>query len=79
MADERDSSRADRLLRKTPGSFTLHREPAEPGIPEPEPEPDRDPNPAPWHDPGPPVREIDLPPNSPTRGIPVEDDPGSAS
>lgn len=30
------------------------------------------PEPAPWHDPGPPVREVDLPPNSPTKGIPVE-------
>lgn len=31
-----------------------------------------DPDPAPWHDPGPPVREVDLPPNSPTRGVPVD-------
>lgn len=30
------------------------------------------PDPAPWHDPGPPVREVDLPPNSPSPGIPVD-------
>ena len=37
-------------------------------------EPDRRPHvdPVPWHDPGPPVREVDLPPNSPSPGIPVE-------
>jgi hypothetical protein len=48
------------------------RDPFEPAQPESEPDPTHEPNPAPWHDPGPDVREIDLPPNSPTRGIPVD-------
>ena len=30
------------------------------------------PNPAPWHDPGPPVREVPLVPGQPSPGIPVE-------
>ena len=45
-----------------------------PGPSEPSPEPPGrpSPDPVPWHDPGPPVREVDLPPNSPSPGIPVE-------
>ena len=36
-------------------------------------EPDRpEPRPEPWHDPGPPVRKVNLPPDSPSPGIPVE-------
>lgn len=51
-------------------------EPAEPGqTPEPDPQYDPDPSPVPWHDPGPPVRKVNLPPDSPTPGIPV-DSPG---
>lgn len=51
------------------------REPNEPGQPA---EPDYDPDPprVPWHDPGPPVRKINLPPDTPTPGIPA-DDPGT--
>jgi hypothetical protein len=38
-----------------------------------EPEPSRrDPDPVPWHDPGPPVRKVNLPPDSPSPGVPVE-------
>ncbi|HEX6629809.1 MAG TPA: hypothetical protein VF048_01910 [Gemmatimonadaceae bacterium] len=40
--------------------------------PSPEPTPAPTPPPQPWHDPGPPVREVDLPPDQPTRGVPVE-------
>jgi hypothetical protein len=43
-----------------------------PDEPAPEPSPSHDPEPVPWHDPGPPVRKINLPPDSPTRGVPVE-------
>ena len=43
-----------------------------PPEPSPEPPPMPSPDPAPWHDPGPPVREVDLPPNLPSPGIPVE-------
>ncbi len=37
-----------------------------------EPSPTRTPEPVPWHDPGPPVRKVDLPPDSPTKGVPIE-------
>ena len=40
--------------------------------PGPDPIPRPDPQPAPWHDPGPPVRKINLPPDSPPQGVPVE-------
>jgi hypothetical protein len=48
--------------------------PDRPGPSEPDFEPPGrpSPDPVPWHDPGPPVREVDLPPNNPGRGIPVE-------
>ena len=51
--------------------------------PEREPEePDRRPEPAPtpWHDPGPPVRRVNLPPDSPSPGVPVDNPerPGTA-
>lgn len=39
--------------------------------PEPTPPPTPSPEPVPWHDPGPPVREVDLPPNQPSPGIDV--------
>ena len=39
--------------------------------PEPDPQPDPRPDPVPYHS-DPPVRIIDLPPNTPTPGIPVE-------
>jgi hypothetical protein len=45
----------------------------EPGQPEPDRDPQRQPEPEPWHDPGPPVRKVNLPPDSPSPGIPVED------
>lgn len=41
----------------------------EPGQPN---EPARAPEPAPWHDPGPPVRKVSLPPDLPGTGVPVE-------
>ena len=49
--------------------------PPEP-YPDPDPDPDRAPSPAPapWHDPGPPVRRVDLPPNTPSPGIPVDNE-----
>ncbi len=31
-----------------------------------------DPEPVPWHDPGPPVRKVNLPPDSPTQPVPIE-------
>jgi hypothetical protein len=38
-----------------------------------DPEPARpEPDPVPWHDPGPPVRRVNLPPDSPSPGVPVE-------
>jgi hypothetical protein len=42
--------------------------------PDPMRDPDRrpDPAPTPWHDPGPPVRKINLPPDSPSPGVPIE-------
>jgi hypothetical protein len=46
----------------------------EPGTPSPEaPEgdPQRGPEPVPWHDPGPPVRKVNLPPDSPSPGVPI--------
>ncbi len=51
---------------------------APPPTPDPSPDPSPDPAPAPtpppqpWHDPGPPVRRVDLPPDEPTRGVPVD-------
>ena len=52
-------------------SFATERPgPSEPPDREPERRPSVDP--VPWHDPGPPVREVDLPPNSPSPGIPVD-------
>lgn len=62
-------------------SLTGRQPPLEPEIPSPEPPeeppfaPSPAPAPAPWHDPGPPVRTIDLPPDSPTRGVPLEEPP----
>ena len=46
----------------------------DPGAPAPDspagdPKPER--NPEPWHDPGPPVRKVNLPPDSPSPGVPV--------
>jgi hypothetical protein len=45
-----------------------------PIYPEPGPGPSQppEPNTVPWHDPGPPVRIVDLPPDSPAKGIPAE-------
>ena len=43
-----------------------------PEPPGPERTPGVDPEPTPWHDPGPPVRKINLPPDSPSPGVPVE-------
>ena len=43
-----------------------------PFAPEPGTEPGSPPEPVPWHDPGPPLRIVDLPPDSPSKGIPVE-------
>ncbi|MGH7719793.1 MAG: hypothetical protein ACREON_13245 [Gemmatimonadaceae bacterium] len=37
-----------------------------------EPERRPDPEPVPWHDPGPPVRKVNLPPDNPTPGVPVD-------
>ena len=45
----------------------------EPERPEPERDPRREPEREPWHDPGPPVRKVNLPPDSPSPGIPVDD------
>jgi hypothetical protein len=39
----------------------------------PEHDPQRPPEREPWHDPGPPVRKVNLPPDSPSPGVPVED------
>ena len=39
---------------------------------EPEPSPPNSPDIVPWHDPGPPVRKVTLPPDSPSPGIPVD-------
>lgn len=44
----------------------------EPDEPPAEPSQPPTPNPAPWHDPGPPVRKVNLPPDSPTQPVPVE-------
>ena len=41
----------------------------EPGQPQ---EPARAPETVPWHDPGPPVRKVGLPPDQPGTGIPVQ-------
>jgi hypothetical protein len=43
-----------------------------PDEPTPDPAPSHDPEPVPWHDPGPPVRKVNLPPDSPGTGVPVE-------
>ena len=43
-----------------------------PEPPGPDHTPGPDPEPTPWHDPGPPVRKVNLPPDSPSPGIPVE-------
>ena len=52
-------------------------DPADPTDPtQPAPGRQPDPNPAPWHDPGPPVRKVALPPDSPSPGIPVENPEG---
>jgi hypothetical protein len=45
----------------------------DPDGPEPERDPTREPEREPWHDPGPPVRKVNLPPDSPSPGIPVDD------
>lgn len=47
-------------------------EPGTPDAPVPEREPQPDPAREPWHDPGPPVRKVNLPPDSPSPGVPVE-------
>ena len=41
----------------------------EPGQPQ---EPTRAPDTAPWHDPGPDVRKVSLPPDLPGTGVPVQ-------
>jgi hypothetical protein len=46
----------------------------EPGAPVPdvpEGDPQKGPSREPWHDPGPPVRKVNLPPDSPSPGVPV--------
>ena len=50
----------------------------DPSVPEPkapEGDPLRGPNREPWHDPGPPVRKVNLPPDTPSPGIGVPDSP----
>ena len=47
-------------------------EPGPPPPDQPEGDPQRQPEKDPWHDPGPPVRKINLPPDSPSPGVPVE-------
>ncbi len=42
---------------------------------EPDPVPMPEAPPVPWHDPGPPVRKVNLPPNEPTPGIPMDPPP----
>jgi hypothetical protein len=53
-------------------SYSAEKTP-EPTTPD-SPEPPRQPDPPlePWHDPGPPVRKVNLPPDSPTKAVPVE-------
>ena len=41
----------------------------------PEGDPKREPSRDPWHEPGPPVRKINLPPDSPSPGVPVPNVP----
>ena len=53
-------------------SIPMNTERPGPSEPSPEPPGRPSPDPVPCHDPGPPVREVDLPPNSPSPGIPVE-------
>jgi len=48
-------------------------DPGEPLPHAPEGDPPRTPNREPWHDPGPPVRKVNLPPDSPSPGIPIPD------
>lgn len=48
-----------------------HPEPGTPPPDAPEGDPQRAPDPVPWHDPGPPVRKVNLPPDSPSPGVPV--------
>lgn len=43
-----------------------------PETPAPEPEGPTTPEPVPWHDPGPPVRKVSLPPDTPTQPVPVD-------
>ena len=50
----------------TESSFGERPEPGEPR------EPSRSPDTAPWHDPGPPVKKVSLPPDLPGTGVPVE-------
>ena len=63
-------SNAANTERPGPSEPNPHRE--EPSTPDFSPPGRPSPDPVPWHDPGPPVREVDLPPNSPSPGIPVE-------
>ena len=72
MLTKEPSDRLSHSMSHARDTALAREQPSEPALPEPGPEPDREPDPAPWHDPGPPVREIDLPPNTPARGIPVE-------
>ena len=59
----------ENIERPDPGEPGPDREPQQPDFSPPgRPHPD----PVPWHDPGPPVREVDLPPNSPAPGIPID-------
>ena len=49
-------------------------EPIEPAQ-DPNGDPARGPDKVPWHDPGPPVRKVNLPPDSPSPGVPVPPEP----
>ena len=44
-------------------------EPGEPRPKDPQGDPQRGPEPQPWHDPGPPTKKVNLPPDSPSPGI----------
>lgn len=72
-AVERSHLRSESTMKRHEASIPIR--PPEPGsLPDsPERDPLRQPRPEPWHDPGPPVRKVNLPPDSPGTGIPIRE------
>jgi len=74
-----DPTRTDAMTHVATSPTPPSREPLAPPSPDPGGDPQREPRREPFHDPGPPVRKINLPPDSPSPGVSIPDTPAPDS